>query len=65
MSELKKCTISGIIDLEENFHKEGKYPYVKFVERFRARYQIPVKELRGFLNDVSEHQKQNLNKLTK
>ncbi len=65
MSELKKCTISGIIDLEENFHIRGLHPYVKFVEQFRAKHQIPVKELRAFLKDVSEHQKQNLNKLTK
>jgi hypothetical protein len=65
MSELKKCTISGIIDLQENFHKGGLHPYVKFVEQFRAKHQIPVKELRSFLKDVSEHQNQNLNKLTK
>ena len=65
MRELKKCTISGIIDLQGNFHKGGKYPYVKFVEQFRAKHQIPVKELRSFLKDVSEHQRQNINKLIK
>ena len=65
MSELKKCTISGIIDFDNNFHKGGLYPYVKFVEQFRARHQIPVKELRTFLNEVNKSQKENFNKLIK
>ena len=65
MSELKKCTISGIIDLDENFHKGGLHPYVKFVEQFRARHQIPVKDLRSFLYEVNEAQKSNINKLLK
>ncbi len=28
--ELKKCTISGVIDFEKSFYKEGKYQWFKF-----------------------------------
>lgn len=57
LKELKRCTISGVVDYERNFYKDGKYPYVTFVEKFRAKYSIPVAELRSFLNEIKEKNK--------
>ena len=50
--ELKKCTISGVVDFERNFYKNGTYPYATFVEKFRSKYNIPVDDLRFFCSKV-------------
>ena len=63
--ELKKCTISGVVDFERNFYKNGKYPYATFVENFRAKHNIPVEDLRSFCSKVTEMRKEQLYKLLK
>ena len=62
--ELKKCTISGVVDYERNFYKEGKYPYATFVENFRAKNRIPVDELRSFCEKLREMSKLELEKIS-
>ena len=61
--ELKKCTISGVVDFEKNFYKEGKYPYATFVENFRAKHNIPVAELRVFCENIKQMRDLELGKL--
>jgi hypothetical protein len=60
MNGLKKCTVSGVVDYEKNFYKEGKYPYATFVENFRAKHRIPVEELRSFCDKLGEMHKQSI-----
>lgn len=50
--EIKVCTISGVAAYKEEFYKGGKYPYITFVEAFRAKHKIPVAELREFCMKV-------------
>ncbi len=50
--EIKTCTVSGVIAFKDEFYKSGKYPYVPFVEAFRAKHKIPVAELRRFCQMV-------------
>ena len=61
--DLKRCTISGVVDFEKNFYKEGKYPYATFVENFRAKYKIPVEDLRSFCDKLTHMNKLELSKL--
>ena len=63
MNGLKKCTISGVVDYEDNFYKDGKYPYATFVENFRAKHRIPVEELRTFCERLKEMNQKELHKL--
>ena len=57
MKKVKQCSITGIVGYEEDFYKDGKYPYASFVELFRAKYKIPVKELRSFVSEINEKQR--------
>jgi len=63
MSKLKRCTISGVVDFEKNFYKNGKYPYATFVENFRAKHMIPVEDLRAFCEAVSHMKDLELEKI--
>ena len=60
MNGLKKCTVSGVVDYEKNFYKEGKYPYATFVENFRAKHRIHVEELRTFCEKIEYMHKQSI-----
>ncbi len=62
--ELKKCTISGVVDYESNFYKNGTYPYATFVEKFRSKYNIPVDELRFFCNEIRDINRLELEKIS-
>jgi len=61
--ELKKCTISGVVDYKDNFYKNGTYPYMTFVEKFRSKYSIPVDELRLFCDEIKEVNRLELEKI--
>ena len=50
--ELKSCTITGVMAYRDEFYKSGMYPYITFAEAFRAKYRIPVAELRKFCQMV-------------
>jgi|SaaInl59LU_5_DNA_1037362.scaffolds.fasta_scaffold00136_7 hypothetical protein len=52
-AEPKKCTITGIeLTDKDTYNKRSGCPYANFVEGFRARNKIPVKDLRRFVNEL-------------
>ena len=52
-AEQKKCIITGVeLTQDDTYNKNSGCPYANFVEGFRARHKIPVKDLRRFVNEL-------------
>jgi len=52
-AEPKKCIITGVeLTQDDTYNKNSGCPYANFVEGFRARHKIPVKDLRRFVNEL-------------
>ena len=52
-AEQKKCIITGIeLTQDDTYNKNSGCPYANFVEGFRARHKIPVRDLRKFVDEL-------------
>lgn len=52
-AEQKRCSITGIeLTDEDTYNRNTGCPYSNFAEKFRARHQIPVRDLRRFVEEL-------------
>jgi histidinol dehydrogenase len=52
-ADQKKCIITGIeLTDEDTYNRNSGCPYANFVEGFRARHKIPVRDLRKFVDEL-------------
>ena len=52
-AEQKRCSITGIeLTDEDTYNRNTGCPYSNFAEKFRARHQIPVRDLRIFVGEL-------------
>ena len=52
MKKREYCAITGIKLTEQDTYSERGCSYANFVEGFRARHKIPVRDLRRFVNEL-------------
>ena len=52
MKKREYCAITGIKLTEEDTYSEKSCSYANFVEGFRARHKIPVRDLRKFVDEL-------------